>query len=107
MTTIKLFPVVGITTVDGETKVRFTLDRIRRMKLWLKHGATRADFIDLPEPMTKMDALNFMLTHPEFESRYDQATIHDAIEDRKSRSQYKVKVDKTGSTVAENTQEVA
>ena len=80
--TSKLFSVVGITVHNGNAKVRFTDDMVRRIKQFTKGGATRCDFIELPEPMTKVDALNFMLTHPQFANEDDQATINDAIEDR-------------------------
>lgn len=80
--TSKLFSVVGITVHNGNAKVRFTDDMVRRIKQFTKGGATRCDFIELPEPMTKVDALNFMLTHPQFANEDDQATITDSIEDR-------------------------
>lgn len=78
----KLFKVVGITVHGDSTKVRFTDDMIRRIKQFTKGGATRADFIDLPKEMTKIDALKYMQTHASFQSAADQATIADALEDR-------------------------
>jgi hypothetical protein len=80
--TSKLFSVVGITSHNGNAKVRFTDDLVRRVKQFTAGGATRCDFVTLPEPMTKLDALNHMLTVPQFASDADQATINDAIEDR-------------------------
>jgi hypothetical protein len=90
--TDKLFSVVGITVHNGNAKVRFTDDLVRRVKQFTKGGATRCDFVELPEPMTKLDALNFMLTHPQFANEEDQATITDAIEDRTVQSKREVKV---------------
>lgn len=91
--TSKLFSVVGITTHNGNNKVRFTDDLVRRVKQFTKGGATRCDFIELPEPMTKLDALNFMLTARQFANDADRATINDSIEDRtvqSKRSEVKV-----------------
>jgi hypothetical protein len=91
----KLFKVVGITVNGDTTKVRFTDDMVRRIKQFTKGGATRADFIDLPKEMTKIDALKFMQAHASYQSPSDQATISDALADRvkeASKGTVKVKV---------------
>ena len=80
--TSKTFTVVGITIHSIDAKVRFTHDLVRRVKQFSKGGATRCDFIELPNEMNKVDALNYMLTRPEFASPADQATIREALEDR-------------------------
>lgn len=92
------FKVVGITVHNGNAKVRFTDDMARRVKQFTKGGATRCDFIELAEPMTKLDALRFMLGHEQFQSAEDQATITESIEDREKearKGEVKVKVSKT------------
>jgi hypothetical protein len=76
------FTVVGITDHGGNVKVRFTDDMVRRVKQFAKGGAGRIDFVELPEPMTKIDALKYMLTCKEFSSEDDQATIQDTLEDK-------------------------
>ena len=76
------FTVVGITDHNGSVKVRFTDDLVRRVKQFAKGGASRIDFIELPNPMTKIDALKYMLTCKEFASEDDQATIEDILEDK-------------------------
>ena len=81
-----LFSSVGITVHNGNAKVRFTDDMVRRIKQFTKGGATRCEFIELPNPMTKVEALNYMLSRPEFESDADQATINDALADRTPRT---------------------
>ena len=86
--TTQTFSVVGITEHNGNSKVRFTDDMVRRVKQFSKGGATRCEFISLPESMTKLE---FMLTHDMFSSPEDQATISDAIADR-SKTSGKVKV---------------
>jgi hypothetical protein len=80
--TTQTFKVVGITEHNGNSKVRFTHDMVRRVKQFSKGGATRIDFIELPTEMTKLEALRYMLTCPEFQSEDDQATINDTIEDK-------------------------
>ena len=95
------FKVVGITTHGDSTKIRFTDDMVRRIKQFTKGGASRVDFIELPSEMTKLEALKYMATQPEFASAGDQATIADCIEDRvkeASKGTVKVKTTKTTKT---------
>lgn len=80
--TNQTFTVVGITDHNGNVKVRFTDDMVRRVKQFSKGGASRIDFIELPNPMTKIEALKYMLTCKEFQSAEDQATIEDTLEDK-------------------------
>lgn len=90
------FKVVGITVHNGNAKVRFTDDMVRRVKQFTKGGATRCDFVELPSEMTKVQALKHMLTLPEFANAGDQATIGDALSDReKEASKGTVKVKAT------------
>lgn len=92
------FKVVGITVHGDVTKVRFTDDMVRRIKQFTKGGATRCDFIELPNEMTKLEALKYMASQPEFASPDDQATIADYIADREkeaNKDTVKVKVSKT------------
>jgi hypothetical protein len=92
------FKVVGITTHGDSTKIRFTDDMVRRIKQFSKGGASRVDFIELPSEMTKLEALKYMATQPEFASAGDQATIADCIEDRvKEANKGTVKVKATKS----------
>jgi hypothetical protein len=96
------FKVVGITVHGDSTKVRFTDDMVRRIKQFTKGGATRCEFIELPSEMTKLEALKYMATQPEFASAGDQATIADCIVDREkeaSKGTVKVKVSKTKPSV--------
>ena len=91
------FKVVGITTHGDSTKVRFTDDMVRRIKQFTKGGATRCDFIELPSEMTKIEALNYMASHAEFQSAGDQATIADCLTDKTkeaNKGNVKVKVAK-------------
>ena len=76
------FKVAGITVHNGNAKVRFTDDMVRRVKQFTKGGATRCDFVELPSEMTKVEALKHMATLPEFASAEDQATISDTLADK-------------------------
>ncbi len=90
------FKVAGITTHNGNSKVRFTDDLIRRVKQFSKGGASRIDLMELPEEMTKLEALRYLQAHADCQSPEDQALISDAIEDRsKSAKQGDVKVKAT------------
>lgn len=59
MATLKQFTVVGSSTIAGKTKVRFMNDSIR-VKILEKNGHTNIDFINLPQAMSKADAVRFM-----------------------------------------------
>jgi uncharacterized radical SAM superfamily Fe-S cluster-containing enzyme len=96
------FKVAGMTTNNGNTKVRFTDDMVRRIKQFTKGGHTRVDFVDLPSEMTKVEALNYLATHADFQSPADQATIADTLADKMkeaSKGTVKVKVAKTKPSI--------
>jgi hypothetical protein len=76
------FKVAGITIHNGNAKVRFTDDMVRRIKQFTKGGASRVEFVELPSEMTKVEALKYIATLPEFASASDQATIADTLEDK-------------------------
>jgi len=92
------FKVAGITTHNGSTKVRFTDDMVRRVKQFSKGGATRIDLIELPSEMSKVEALQYLASHADFQSPADQATISDSLSDKQKeakKGEVKVKVSKT------------
>ena len=96
------FKVAGITTHNGNTKARFTDDLIRRIKQFTKGGASRADFVELPSEMTKIEALKYLASHADYQSPSDQATIADALEDKQkeaSKGEVKVKTSKTKPSI--------
>jgi len=96
------FKVAGITTHNGNTKVRFTDDMIRRVKQFNKGGASRIDLIELPSEMTKIEALKYLQTHETFKSAEDQATISDCLADKEkfaNTGEVKVKVAKTKPSI--------
>ena len=94
------FKIAGITTHGTSTKVRFTDDMVRRIKQFSKGGASRIDLVELPTEMTKLEALKYIATLPEFASPADQATIADSIEDKsKGTVEVKVKASKTKPSI--------
>ena len=93
----KTFKVAGITTHNGTSKVRVGNDLVKRIKIFSKGGASRVDLIELPSEMDKIAALNYLLTHGDFQSPSDQATISDTLQDRtkdSTKGTVKVKVTK-------------
>ena len=78
----KLFTVAGIVVQNGRTTVRFTEDMGRRVKQFSKGGATRIDFVELPNAMNKIDGLRHLMSLPNFASAEDQATLAEYLADR-------------------------
>ena len=76
------FKVVGITVHNGNAKVRFTDDMVRRIKQFTKGGASRIDLVELPSEMTKIEALKYLQAHADFQSAEDQATLADTLADK-------------------------
>ena len=96
------FKVAGITTHNGNTKVRFTDDMVRRIKQFTKGGASRIDLVELPTEMDKIEALNYLAAHVDFQSPGDQATISDSLADKTkeaSKGTVKVKASKTNPSI--------
>ncbi len=78
----KTFTVVGITERDNVSKVRFANDIVRRVKQFSGPENTRVTLVELPNAMTKIEALNYMLTMDEFKTDDDQALISDTLDDK-------------------------
>ena len=60
MATEKLFTVAGTATHNGITKARFANDLVARIKILNKAGCTDINLVELPEPMTKLQALQHL-----------------------------------------------
>lgn len=61
MATEKLFTVAGTATnPDGTTKARFANDMVARVKILTKAGCSNIDLVELPQPMTKLEALQYL-----------------------------------------------
>ncbi len=57
----KLFSHAGVSKLDGEFKVRYANDALRT-KVLIKNGHTDIDIVELREPMTKEDAVAYLLS---------------------------------------------
>jgi hypothetical protein len=61
MSESKLFTVAGTATnADGTAKARFANDLVARIKILNKAGCTNINLQELPRPMTKLEALQFL-----------------------------------------------
>ena len=89
MATDKLFTVVGTSKLDGVTKVRFAND-VLRTKVLQKHGHEDIILVELPEAMTKLDAVKAIQGDEAFSSAAAQAAIADYL-DAKSPKEKTVK----------------
>lgn len=57
----KMFTVAGVSQFKGQFKVRFAND-LARVKLLMKNDNTEIELLELPEPMSKPDAVKFLKT---------------------------------------------
>ena len=60
MASEKLYTVAGTATHNGITKVRFANDLVARIKILTKAGAADINLVELPKPMTKLEALQYL-----------------------------------------------
>ena len=61
MATEKQFTVAGTATnPDGTVKARFANDLVARIKILNKARCTNINLIELPQPMTKLEALKYL-----------------------------------------------
>jgi hypothetical protein len=57
----KLFTVAGTATnPNGTTKARFANDLVARIKILNKAGCTAINLVELPQAMTKLEALQYL-----------------------------------------------
>lgn len=84
-----MFTIAGVSTSNGQTKVRFANDMVTRIKTLVKGGHTNVELLELPEPMTKPQAVTFLkTTHLYGNSLYAEA-IQNA-DDKYNSGNYKV-----------------
>jgi len=58
---MSVFSHAGVSKLDGQFKVRFAND-VMRQKVLIKNGHTDIDIVELKNPMTKEDAVAFLLS---------------------------------------------
>lgn len=69
---------IGVTTRNGITRVRFTNNPHREIIL-IKDGFDDITFLDLPGPMTKPEAVTYLLERKDqFEDQKDRIAIDEA-----------------------------
>jgi hypothetical protein len=94
MATDKLFTVAGTSKLNGEVKVRFAND-VMRIKVLAKHGHEDINLIELPNVMTKVEAVQFLKTIDEFQGAADQAAIADYLDGKEDKPAKAHKAEKT------------
>lgn len=90
MATDKLFTVAGTSTLNGESKVRFAND-VMRIKVLAKHNHDDIILVELPNAMTKLEAVKFLKTLPEFEGVREQSAIADYLDRKDEKPSTKAK----------------
>lgn len=60
------FTVAGVSINKGRTKVRFCSDLVLRIKNLQKQGDTDIQLVELPKPMSKVEACQFLLDSGQF-----------------------------------------
>jgi len=93
-----MFKVVGVSTLNGVTKVRFANDFVSRVKMLVKDGHTDIELYELPEPLSKADAV----THLKATTLMDTPRFAEAITlaDEKYNHNYAVKLSRPKSALS-------
>jgi len=97
----KLFTVAGTATnPDGTTKTRFANDLVARIKILNKAGCTNVNLVELPQPMTKLQALEYLGTLGTYEGDAAYAIANKTTEKSRVARKGEIKVTlKTGSAM--------
>lgn len=93
----KTFTIAGVATHNGVTKARFANDMVARIKILTKAGATNVNLVELPKPMTKIEALEYLQSLGTFTGDAGYAIANRAADKIKAQRRGEVKVTlKTG-----------
>lgn len=71
-----MFKVTGISTLGGQTKVRFANDLVSRVKILVKDGHADINLVELAEPLSKADCVKYLKTtdlYNQFKAAIDAA----------------------------------
>ena len=105
MATEKLFTVAGTATnPNGTVKARFANDLVARIKILNKAGCTNINLVELPKPMTKLEALQY-LTEQGVTGDVGYAVANKLAEKTKLAKKGEVKVKATGTKASAKTVE--
>ena len=101
MATDKTFTVAGVSTLNGDCKIRFAND-VLRVKNLAKSGHEDIRLVELPEAMLKTVAAKFIQALPEFEDAVAQEAIAEYLSkhDKTPRVEVKRAVKKAVTTKA-------
>lgn len=97
------FTVAGVSICKGNVKVRFCSDLVLRVKNLQKQGDTDIQLIELPNPMTKFEACQYLLTEGNF-GKY--ATEISEVQGKKTPKSVSVKVSAPVSEVDTEIEEI-
>ena len=98
--TEKLFTVAGTArNSDGTVKARFANDLVARIKILNKAGCTEINLVELPEPMSKLTALQYLQTQGITEGDAGYAVSAKLAEKSKAAKKGEVKVKATKTAV--------
>jgi hypothetical protein len=99
--TEKLFTVAGTATnPDGTTKARFANDLVARVKILSKNNCSNINLVELPKPMTKLEALEHLQSLGITEGDAGMAVANKLVEKSKLVKKAEVKVKATPSLEA-------
>ena len=104
----KTFTVAGTATnPDGTTKARFANDLVARIKILNKANCTNINLMELPTPMTKLEALEYLQNTGNFTGDASYAIANRTADKMKSVRKTEVSVTlKTGSKTTKSTKSV-
>lgn len=104
----KTFTVAGTATnPDGTTKARFANDLVARIKILNKAGCTNINLVELPSPMTKVEALEFLAGTGNYTGDAAEAISSRAADKARASKKAEVSVTlKTGANVKSKTVKV-
>jgi hypothetical protein len=104
----KTFTVAGTATnPDGTTKARFANDLVARIKILNKAGCANINLMELPRPMTKLEALEFLQNAGSFTGDASYAIANRTADKLRSSKQREVSVTlKTGGKASTKTAKV-
>lgn len=108
MSADKLFTVAGTArNSDGTVKARFANDLVARIKILNKAGCTDINLVELPEPMTKLAALQHLQTLGITEGDAGYAVSAKLAEKSKIAKKGEVSVKATKATKSKTTKQVS
>jgi len=103
-----LFTVAGTSNRQGEVKVRFANDLVSRIKALHRAGHADVNLVELPKPMTKLEALQYLQEQGITQGDAGYAVASKVAEKTKLAKKGEVKVKATGvKTTAKTTEKSA